>query len=393
MTPYPLSKDELTVLKLGLSFCPNSNLDKYEVIKDLYLFARKLTYKFIFDPDKKRLREERELSEQIKKYSMKEFRALRDLILLLDENDTSNSSPTNEPSDTNKKLQKFKKKSDQFPDLNTNPQIAAFLMATVREIKIMPSISLPSNLPKHLNDALKNLQTRMDTIIKSSDKGGNIVLQTYGQYEKMCYDILNNQEWYRPITQELIDQFKLEFKILIYSAFTDALIDKQTYEFLNIPFPREPIFYSIPKIHKNKQNPPGRPIISGIGSITENTSRFVDFFLMPHVMSLPSYVKDTIDLLRKLDGLTISKDALFVTIDVEALYSSIPHDKGLKTVGTFLMEIDHREWKFQRLIISFLSFILKHNFFSFHGSYYLQVQGVAMGTCCAPAYANLYLGG
>lgn len=77
LIPYPLSRDELIVLKLGLSFCPSSKMDKYEVIKDLYLFVRKLTYKFIFNPDKKRKREEKELSEKIKKFTMRDFRALK----------------------------------------------------------------------------------------------------------------------------------------------------------------------------------------------------------------------------------------------------------------------------------------------------------------------------
>lgn len=39
-----------------------------------------------------------------------------------------------------------------------------------------------------------------------------------------------------------------------------------------------------------------------------------------------------------------------------------------------------------------LEVILQHNAFSFNGSHFLQVHRVAMGTCCAPYYANLYLG-
>lgn len=71
----------------------------------------------------------------------------------------------------------------------------------------------------------------------------------------------------------------------------DALIDKQTYKYLNIYFPRKACLYAILKIHKNIETPPGNPIVSGIGSITENASRFVDFFLMFNVTGLPSYVR------------------------------------------------------------------------------------------------------
>lgn len=49
--------------------------------------------------------------------------------------------------------------------------------------------------------------------------------------------------------------------------------------------------------------------------------------------------------------------------------------------------------EFNLFILKLLEFILKHNVFLFDGALLLQVQGVAMGTSCAPFYANLHLGG
>lgn len=49
LTPYQFSEHELHVLKYGLSFCPLQDLDKYEAIKDIYMFMRNLTFKFLFD--------------------------------------------------------------------------------------------------------------------------------------------------------------------------------------------------------------------------------------------------------------------------------------------------------------------------------------------------------
>lgn len=42
-------------------------------------------------------------------------------------------------------------------------------------------------------------------------------------------------------------------------------------------------------------------------------------------------------------------------------------------------------------ILACLEFIVRHIHFTFHNSHYLQVQGLAMGTCFVPSYANLYL--
>lgn len=86
LTPYYFEKETLDVLKFGLSFCPSTNIDKYETIKDVYLFSRNLTYKFLFDKQVLQSKQDKAITEQVKHFSMEDFRVLRDLILLLEEN-------------------------------------------------------------------------------------------------------------------------------------------------------------------------------------------------------------------------------------------------------------------------------------------------------------------
>lgn len=169
------------------------------------------------------------------------------------------------------------------------------------------------------------------------------------------------------------------------------LLIKHTWEYIRMGFPREATFYALPKIHKNTYQPPERPIVSGRGSLTDNLSKFVDRLLQPLVEALPSHIKDTIHLLQILDGLHVDGDTFLVAIDVEALYSSIPHDLGLSVIHVLLHSYRYPD-SLVEFTVSSLEFLRKHNYFSFNGSHYLQVQGVAMGTCCASAYANLYLG-
>lgn len=97
---------------------------------------RNLTYKFIFDRDRSRAREEREFSERIKHFKMAEFRALRDLILLLEENDSGEPSGEN-ASNLTIPPKKFKLKSKNFPDLMTSPKAWAFLCNIIRDKKLL----------------------------------------------------------------------------------------------------------------------------------------------------------------------------------------------------------------------------------------------------------------
>lgn len=148
--------------------------------------------------------------------------------------------------------------------------------------------------------------------------------------------------------------FTSELRVLCTEAYFLGHIDKDTLEFLVPKFPCVPTIYSLPKTHKNAQTPSGRSIVSGIGSLTDNASKFVDALLMPHVRSLPLYIRDTTDLMQHLEGIQIPLDALLVAIDIEALYSSIPHERGVLTAGSFLGEQDTTTWPLNNFILKLL---------------------------------------
>lgn len=90
-------------------------------------------------------------------------------------------------------------------------------------------------------------------------------------------------------------------------------IDQSISAFLYVQHPRVPLFYILPKIHKSLENPVGRPMVSGIGSVTEKNSQYVDYYLKPLVTTLPSFLKITGDFLRLLDKTVIPEQCLLVS--------------------------------------------------------------------------------
>ena len=88
-------------------------------------------------------------------------------------------------------------------------------------------------------------------------------------------------------------------------------------------------FYLLPKIHKPGN--PGRPIVSSCGAPTEKISQFVDYHLRPLVENLPSFIKDTISFITKLQSLNnIPEGSFLVTLDVSSLYTNIPYQEGIE---------------------------------------------------------------
>ncbi|XP_065064699.1 uncharacterized protein LOC135690932 [Rhopilema esculentum] len=159
--------------------------------------------------------------------------------------------------------------------------------------------------------------------------------------------------------------------------------------------PKQPTcsrFYILPKIHKDRNNPPGRPIVSANGHHTEHISEYVSDILNPLVPKLPSCIKDTTHFLNKLCSISaIPNDFLLVTLDVSSLYTNIPHTEGIKAARGHL---NKRTLKTPptETVCDLIDIILTNNNFEFNRQHFLQKQGTAMGTRIAPPYANLFMG-
>ena len=63
-------------------------------------------------------------------------------------------------------------------------------------------------------------------------------------------------------------------------------------------------------------------------------SSFVDRELQPLMAKIPSYIKYTTDFFNKLPD-----NFILVTLDVAALYSSIPHNNGIEACKKYLDKI------------------------------------------------------
>lgn len=241
-----------------------------------------------------------------------------DLDVLLDDVNKSTHNP----------ITLFKKPSTKFPPSAHESECRDLFKTnktkTLRDICKLPHTKTSSqNLTIDENEALELLCNNVTIVIKPSDKGGNVVLMDNQDYLRMCQRILDNKDWYRSIPAKLIESYYTDFYTMIDRAFERCVITKDLHEFIRTKHPRVATFYSLPKIHKGHKPPPGRPIVSGNGGISENLSRVIDSFLQPFVLSMPSFLTDTIHFLQSIEELILLEKSILVAIDVEALYCSI----------------------------------------------------------------------
>lgn len=361
------------MLQKGLTFTPTSSLDKFEFIKDVYLFCRQLTFKLLYDKPS--------LADELPQTDRQVF---EDLMLLLEEAETPG---------TGKKIVTPHKPSTATIPFKLFPNINMFFQLVVQDVTKLRSNPLGGrNLSKKEQQAIQSLNKNTTFIIKEADKGGNIVLWPTGMYVEEAKKQLSNTRFYLPVPSDPTDVFQRKLTRLLDSAKTYGIITKRLYEYLKVEKPMTATFYLLPKIHKDPIQPPGRPIVAGIGSLCEKASVFLDLHLQPLAQKLPSYLRDSAHLIQELEKCVFPEGTLLVTCDVESLYSNIAHDDGIKAATYFLVKENLNDDMFVSFLLDLLCFVLHHNYFVFDRVYYRQVSGTAMGARCAPSYANLFLG-
>lgn len=289
----------------------------------------------------------------------------------------------------------FRNPSTWDPPIPDNTNLRIFINTLWDHLN--PLLTYPkhphrSNLSPNHQQALHQLQQLQHIIIKPADKGGSIVLWPEHQYLKEAHRQLLDPKYYTPVPHNPIPKLIEDITAYLHFLHSAHIIDTNTYNFLIPHSPsRIPLFYMLPKIHK--PNIPGRPIISGCDSPTEKLSIFVDHYLKTLVPSIPSYIRDTNHFLQTIFSLPtpLPENTILVTIDVTSLYTNIPHEEGIAASLKALSTLPKHSTPPLHVFNQFLTFILKHNFFSFNQQFYLQQHGTAMGTRMAPSYANIFM--
>ena len=102
---------------------------------------------------------------------------------------------------------------------------------------------------------------------------------------------------------------------------------------------------------------------------------FIDFFLVPLVQKQSTYLRDTKDVIRKIEPLKIPKNSLLVTIDCIGMFTNVLQNEVEQEVIDALSKTNPGIY-FPRMphvhhMEALLKLVLQRNCFSFNKKYYL----------------------
>ena len=265
------------------------------------------------------------------------------------------------------------------------------LFKVIRQRPLKPR---KDNLGPRMRKALDALQRQKQFLVfRKADKGSVIVVENVEDYIRNGREHLADPQVYQRLDRdgrELAQAIKQAVKLRLRRLHNAGRLTEEQYKYcLPLPKVRPGRLYFLKKIHKR---PHGiRLIVSSCANATENTSQFVDICLQPMAKKLPSYIRDSTDFLNKIKNLKISPGAILASLDVVSLYTNIPHKEGIASVHKATLESESPRVEAATLA-ELTKIVLKNNILEFAGENFLQIQGTAMGTKLAPAYANVFMG-
>ena len=251
------------------------------------------------------------------------------------------------------------------------------------------------NITSDERTTLRQLKTANATLtIKPADKNLGIVVMDTDDYITQCVKILSDETTYRKATSYPTQDIQRALTNTI-SKFKPTLTtyNKQLYNHLTTSHTHHqtPLFYGIPKIHKQFEKlPPLRPIVSHCNSLLAPSAQLLDHTLQALAQSYPDYIQNSTALSLILEDLQVPDGALLAAIDVASLYPSIPQTKCLSIIYEEMHNRRHLPLN-PNLLIQLQHINVNHNYFEFGTNIFQQTKGTAMGAAFSPTIANIFM--
>ncbi|XP_063385614.1 uncharacterized protein LOC134671708 [Cydia fagiglandana] len=203
------------------------------------------------------------------------------------------------------------------------------------------------------------------------------------EYDGKMKALLADRKIYKPVKYNPTARVTRRLRNLIKDH--EDLFEEDEYNRLYRPKSvQPPKLYGLPKVHKS--NVPLRPIVSQISSPSYDLAKHVTSVLQGLVGKTSSYVKDSRHFIDIVKGIRLEPDEIMVSFDVESLFTNVPLIECLDIIKKKLQECNISE-----KYITLLEHCLEGNYFIYQGQYFLQVDGVAMGSPVAPVIANIWM--
>ncbi len=269
-----------------------------------------------------------------------------------------------------------------------DPETAAEFQSEA--VRILRNARLPSpNLPTAQIHALRELKNDKSRVFLPADKGSVTVVMDKEDYDRLENDLLSDETTYRLLNTDLTTEISTNL-VAKFREIGSKKIRKLEYNKFYQSTGSVPLFYGLPKIHKDPVRL--RPITSCVDSVDESLAKYLTSILQP-LCQQP--LRNSSEFVKKIKHFNLTPTDRLVSFDVVSLFTNIPLDYTCDVIhGRLLSDstLEMRSSLSADQIVDLLKFSLKNSVFrSGTGQHFLQLEGTAMGKSFSPVVAEIIL--
>ena len=236
---------------------------------------------------------------------------------------------------------------------------------------------------------LKSFMINNNISIRKADKSNSIVIIDKSTYIEKIENIVANGNKFKKLKKDNTMKIKKSLNNII----TSINSTNNNLGFNKLIGNYKPGYiYANPKIHKNKMDPPYRPIISQIGTPTYEIAKNLNKLLNPY-LDKKYMVESTYELLNILRSKKVK--CKMASIDVENLFTNVPVKETTEIIIDKVFNNDSilppkhlSEDNLRKLLLICTT---ETSFKTPNNEIYQQIDGVSMGSPLGPLYANFYM--
>ncbi len=238
---------------------------------------------------------------------------------------------------------------------------------------------------------INNLKKDKDIVICPADKGNITVIMDRSDYNTKIADLLGDPA-YEIIDHDPTKTIEHNIQQKLFNLHNSKRITHNTYQSLTPKHSSCPIFYGLPKVHKD--NIPLRPICDFRHAPSFQLAHFLNKILKPITNQNSYSFKNSYDFAQDIKDIQIPDTHILISLDVKSLFTNVPINHTLAYINRQL-HIHKDIWKpltsLMKDIIELIQLCIASNYFKYNTTHYKQKSGTPMGSPISPVFAEFFM--
>jgi hypothetical protein len=251
------------------------------------------------------------------------------------------------------------------------------------------------------SSAIRSLAKNKDIVIARPDKGRGVVIMDRSDYVQKMNVILNDSSTFTPIEYDPTLENETHLTTTLRLFLQEGFITRNEYDMARPVGSRPARIYGVPKLHKDKLDPPLRPVMSATKTVSYGLGKMLKNRLN-HLRISPYTVKNTFDFVKKIRA-SKNMNKTMVSFDVTSLFTNVPLTYTINLILDKMyptcLSVCNNELRSQlcekcrkrRDFETLLRVATSETHFTFDNKMYIQHNGVAMGAPLAPIIADIFM--